>query len=116
MRGIVERVDIERQVLRRPGKRGDELVEQDVAQAKERACADGVLEAGKCRLAGEIGALDRAIADQFEDRIASQHVVIVLVGVVGENAVDPHACHFQKAMIEVTDVPPISQGFDELPC
>ena len=59
--------------------------------------------------------VDRAVADQLEDRIAPQHVVVVLVGVVGEDAVDPHPGHLQEGMIDVADVPPIGQGFGKLP-
>ena len=71
------------------------------AQAEERLHVDGVLEPRERGLAGQIVVLDRAVADQLEDRIAPQHVVVVLVGVVGQDAVDPRAGHLQERMVDV---------------
>jgi len=42
--------------------------------------------------------------------------VIVLVGVIGEDVVDPHANHFQIGMIDVTGIPAVDERFGELPC
>ncbi len=96
-------------------ERGDELVEQHVAQAEERAGVDGILEPRERGLAGQIVVVDRAVAEQLEDRIAPQQVVVVLVGVVGQDAVHPHADHFQERVTDVADVPPVGEALGQLP-
>ena len=98
MSGIVEHVDVEGQVPRGPAERSDELVDQDLFQTPQRSDVDGVLEAGQSGLAGQLLARRRAPSEDFEDRIVTQHVVVILVGIVGQDAVDPHAGHFRKAV------------------
>ncbi len=83
---------------------------------KNERTFDGVFKPRERGLAGQIVGLDGAVAKQLENRIASQHVVVVLVGVVGEDAVHPHSGHLQKGMIDVADVPPIRQALGKLPC
>jgi hypothetical protein len=41
--------------------------------------------------------------------------VIVLIGVVGQDAVDPHPGQFEKRVTDVPNVPPIDQGLCKLP-
>jgi hypothetical protein len=52
--------------------------------------------------------------ERLQDGIAPQHVVGVLVGVVGEDAVHPHPGHLQKRVRDVAGVPPVGQGVGEL--
>jgi hypothetical protein len=49
------------------------------------AAVDGVLKTREGGLAGQIAVGRRAVAEQLEDWTAAQHVVVVLVGVVGED-------------------------------
>jgi hypothetical protein len=54
--------------------------------------------------------MDRTAADEFEDRIASQQAVVVLVGVVGQDTIHAHADHFQKRVAHVTAVPWVGEA------
>jgi len=54
------------------------------------------------------------IADQREDRVAPKHVMVVLVWIVRDDAVDTHTCHVEERVIDVPDVPPIDQSLYEL--
>ena len=94
----------------------DEPVEQLIVKPGKRGHFDGVLEARERGLARQIVVGDGTVAEQLEDRIASQHVVIVLVGVVGEDAVDSHTNHFQIGMLDIARIPPIDECFGELFC
>ena len=114
MRGIVEHVDVEGQVPRGRGERGDELVDENVLQSPQRADVDGVLEAGQGGLAGQFPAFGRTAGEEFEERIVAEHVVVVLVGVVGQDAVDPHADHFQKGMRARLGVAGVVEGGGKL--
>ena len=40
--------------------------------------------------------------------------MVVLVGVVGQDAVHPHASHLQKGVIDAADLPPICQSLGKL--
>ena len=53
--GVIHGVQVERQVTRRALEGGEELVEEDLTQPLEGLDADGVLEAGQRRLAGQVG-------------------------------------------------------------
>ena len=83
---------------------------------KNERTFDRVLEPRERGLAGQVVGRDGAVAKQLENRIAAQHVVVVLVGVVGEDAVHPHSGHLQEGMIDVADMSPVRQGFGKLPC
>ena len=111
---VVEGIDVQREVRGRLVERGDELVEQHVLQAKETAGADGVLEPRERGLAGQIPTGDRPAADELEDRIAPQHIVGVLVRVVGQNAIHPGASHLQERVVDVSDLPAIGEGRGKL--
>ena len=85
---IVERIDVQRQVFGRLGKRCNELINQVVLQLEEALYANRVLESRECRLACQIVIVDRSAAEKLENRIAAQHVVVVLIGVIGQDAID----------------------------
>ena len=114
MRGIVEHVDVEGQMPRGSGERGDELVDEDILQSPQGTDVDGVLEAGQGGLAGQFPAFGRTAGEEFEERIVAEHVVVVLVGIVGQDAVDPHADHLQKRMGADVRVAGIIEGGREL--
>src|SRR5262249_8973451 len=78
------------------GEEGYELVDEGVAQALERLDGDGVLEACQDLLAGQVNVVGGAAGNQPEDGVGAQGVVVVLVLVVGEDAVDAAADHLQE--------------------
>ena len=65
-------------------------------------------------MAGQFPALGVAAGDDLEDRIITQHVVVVLVGVVGQDAIDPHADHFGKGVLGGILPARVVQGRGEL--
>jgi hypothetical protein len=85
---VIDGVQIERQVARRAVEGGDELIDEDIAQALEGLDGDGVLEAGQRRLAGQVVVVRGAVGDQLEDGVGAQGVVVVPVLVAGEDAKD----------------------------
>jgi hypothetical protein len=60
---------------------------------------DGILEAGQRRLAGQPGRVGGAVGDKFEDRIGAQAVVVVLVLVAGQDAINAGADHLQEGVL-----------------
>ncbi len=114
VRGIIKSIDVQGEVRRRFLERGNELIDEHVPQAKEGARANGVLKAGQGGLTCQVIILNGTITDQLEDRIAPQHVVVVLIWVVGQDAVNPHPCHFEERVIDVPNMAPIDQGLCEL--
>ena len=113
--GVVERIDVQRQSCRRPVERRDELIDQEILQPEEGSDIDGVLETRQRGLTGQLGIVHRAVAEKLEDRIAAQHVVIVLIGVAGQNSIDAHARHLQERVIDVAGGAAITECFGELP-
>ena len=85
---VVHGVEVEGQRQGRLRERGDELVDEHVAQAEQGGDVDLVLEAGQGRLTGQVGVVGRAVGDELEDGIGAQGVVVVLVFVAGEDAED----------------------------
>jgi len=61
--------------------------------------ADRVLKPRQGGLAGQVVVVGQAIREQFEDGIATERVVIVLIFVAGENSVDATSDHLQERMI-----------------
>ncbi len=110
MRGIVEGVNVKCQVPWWRLERCDELIQKQVLQAEEGLGGNGVLKPRERRLTRQILVIDRAFAQDFEDRIAPQHVVIVLVGVVGQDAIDSRPRHLEESMVDVADLTPIVQA------
>src|SRR5262249_2563861 len=92
---------------------GDELVEEDVAQALEGLDGDGVLEAGQRRLAGQVVLVGGAVGDELEDGVGAEGVVIVLVLVAGEDAVDAGADHLPVGVLGEVGVAGVVQGVGE---
>jgi hypothetical protein len=66
VRRVIDGVEVERQVTWRRVEGGDELVDEDVAQPLEGPDGDGVLEAGRRRLAGQVVVLRGAVGDELE--------------------------------------------------
>jgi hypothetical protein len=77
----------------------NEEIDQDIAQPPEIGDRDRVLEPREGRLAGEVGILGKPIGDELEDGIGPQGVVIVLVFVIGEDAIDPLSHHAQQGLL-----------------
>src|SRR6266545_4477325 len=100
-----------RQVARRCGEGGDELVEEDITQPLEGLDGDGVLEAREGGLTRQVRVIRGAVGDELEDGIAAQGVVVVLVLVAGEDAVDAAANHLQEGVFgEVGVVEGVGEG------
>jgi hypothetical protein len=112
---VIHRIQIEREVTRRRVEGGNELVEEDVAQSLERFDGDGVLEAGQGRLAGQVMILGRAVGDELEDGVGAEGVVVVLVLLAGEDAVDPGPDHLQERMLGEVGVAGVVEGVREGP-
>jgi hypothetical protein len=99
VRRIVEAVQVERQPSRLLSEGLDKLIDQQLPQAEERLDADGVHEPRERRLRGQLGLVVRQpITDQLKDRVVAERVVIVLVFVPGEDAIDPLPDHRQQGV------------------
>ena len=114
MRLVVHGVEVESQRERRLGERGDELVDEHVAEILQRGNVDLVLEARQRRLAGQVRAVGRAIGDEFEGRIGPQGVVVVLIVVAGKDAEDAHANHVDERVFDEFRIAWIIEGGREL--
>ena len=111
---VVEGVDVEGQMPWRFGEGSEELIDENVPQIIERADADLIFEAGQRGLTGQGRLVGRAVGEHLEDRVVPQDIVVVLIGVIGENAVQPHPRHFGEGMVHVRGMAGIVQGRDEL--
>jgi hypothetical protein len=49
-------------------------------------------------LTGEVGVIGEAVGEELEDGVGPEGVVVVLVLVIGEDAVDPLADHAQERL------------------
>src|SRR5262249_43902310 len=92
-----------------------ELVEEDVTQPLEGGDVDGVLEAGQRGLAGQVVVLGGAGGDELEDGVVAEGVVVVLVKVAGQDAVDAGPDHLQEALLGQVGVAGVGQGIGEGP-
>ena len=77
MTGIGQGVDVQGNVGGGLIEGGDEIVEEEVVQPPEGGNIHGVLEAREGRLAGQGIFIGLASADQLEDGIGAQGVVVV---------------------------------------
>ena len=93
MGGVVEGVDVKREVARRGVERLDEQIDQEVAEPPEIGDRDGVLEPRERGLTGEVKVIGEPAGDELEDGIRAQGVVVVLILVIGEDAIDPLPHH-----------------------
>src|SRR5262249_23746912 len=93
---------------------GDELVQEGIAQALERSDGNAVLPAGQGRLAGQVVVGRQATGNQFEDRIGTQGIVVILVLVAGEDAVQAGAEHLQARVLNQAGVAGVVDGRGEL--
>ena len=85
-----------------------------VAQPPQVGDRDGVLEPREGRLAGEVGAVGEPVGDELEDGVGSEGVVVVLVLVIGEDAVDPLPDHAQERLPGERRVAAVVEGGGEL--
>ena len=79
----------------------------------ERGDVDGIFEWGQRGLTGEVLVLRLSAADQFEDRIAAERVMVVAVFVAGQNSVDALADHLAKGMVGEILISRIVEAGDE---
>ena len=75
---------------------------------------DGVLEPREGRLTGEVGIVGEAVGDELEDGVGPQGVVVVLVLVIGEDAVDPLPDHAQERLLGERRIASVVEGGGEL--
>ena len=76
---------------------------------------DGVLEAGQGGLAGQVVVLRGAVGDQLEDGVGAEGVVVVLVLVAGEDAIDPGPDHLQEAVLGQVGIAAVVQAVGQGP-
>jgi hypothetical protein len=115
VRRVIHGVQVERQVARRPAEGGDEQVEEDVAQPLEGLDRNGILEAGQGRLAGQVWVVRGAVGEELEDGVGAEGVVVVLVLVAGQDAIDPGADHFQEGVLREVGVAKVVERLGEGP-
>src|ERR1700728_2189307 len=114
MSRVIDSVDIEGEVLGRRREGSNELIDEHIAQTEQRTNRDGVLETGVSGLACQVWAIGGSTGDELESRIGAEGVVVVLVLVVGEDAIDPRACHFEKSVAHQFGIAGVVQGLSEL--
>jgi hypothetical protein len=112
---VIDGIQVEGQVTRRALEGGDELVEEDVTQPLEGGDGDGLLEAGQGGLAGQFGLVGGAAGEELEDGVGAEGVVVVLVRVAGQDAVDPRADHLQEGVRGEAGVARVVQGVGDGP-
>jgi hypothetical protein len=115
VRGVIHGIEVEEQVARRRGERGEELVDQGVAQAFQRGDVDGVLKARQGGLAGQVGVGGQAAGNEFEDGFGAQGVVVVLIFVAGEDAVEAGTEHFEDGVLDEPGVAGVVEGGSKVP-
>jgi hypothetical protein len=99
MRRVVQGVQVEGQMAGRRLERRNELVEEHVAQPLEGQDGDGVLEAGQRGLAGQVAVFGGAAGDELEDGVVAEGVMVILVLVAGQDAVDAGPDHLQERVL-----------------
>ena len=100
--------------MRWGGEGGDELIDVHVAEAFERRDVDVVLETRQGRLTGQVRTFGRPTGNQLEGRIEPQRVVVVLIFVISEDAVDTHPHHVEHGMFKQFGITGIVQSGGEL--
>ena len=87
---VVGGVEVEDQVLRRPGMGGDELIDQDLGDLDQGLAVDAVLEAaeGRGRGEGQLG-LGGASGGDLEHGVAAEGLMVVEVLVAQGDGDDP---------------------------
>jgi hypothetical protein len=102
MRRIVERINVQSDARWRRGEGLQKFVADHVSQSLEIGRCDRILKPGKCRLTGQVDIVRQAITNQLECGIAPQRVVVILVFISANDAVDPLTCHRQGRMQDLT--------------
>ena len=77
----------------------EEQVHEHIPEPPQVGDGDGVLEAREGGLAGQIAVFRESVGEELEDGIRTQGVVVVLVLVVGEDAVDALADHAEQGLL-----------------
>ena len=95
-------------------ERGDELVDEHVAEAEQGRDVDLVLEPGQRRLAGQVGVIGGAVGDELEDGVGAEGVVVVLVRVPGEDAEDAGSDHLREGVVDAVGITRVVQRGGEL--
>jgi len=99
---IVEHIRIEGHLSRRLVKRLDEPREKPLLQPQQRPGGNGVLEPRQRRLARQLVRVGQTVGQQFEDGVAAERIVIVLVFVAGDDAEHTRADHLQQRVPGIT--------------
>jgi hypothetical protein len=113
VRRVIDGVQFERQVVGRALEGGEELVEEDVTQALEGPDGDGVLEAEQRGLAGQVAILRRAVGDELEDGVGAEGIVVVLVLLACEDALDAGPDHRQEGVLAEAGIAGVVKGLSE---
>jgi hypothetical protein len=71
--------------------------------------------AGQGRLARQVFVAGGAVSEELEDGVRAQGVVVVLVLVAGQNAIDAGADHLQKGVLGEVMVAGVLEHFHEGP-
>ena len=98
--GVIDSVEVKGQMAGWLTERADELIDEQGTQAFQGLDGDTILETGQSGLAGQVGAIGLAAKDEFEDRVTTQGVGVILVLVVSENAEDALADHVHNRVID----------------
>jgi hypothetical protein len=90
-------------------------VEEDDAEPLERLNRDGVLEARQRGLAGQVVVRRGAAGEELEDGVGAERVVVVLVRVAGQGAVDAGPNHLQDGVLGEGGVAGVAERIGEGP-
>ena len=102
--GVNDGVQVDGQMMRRLVEGGDELVNEDITDILEGLNGDGILEARQGGLAGQVIVVGGTIGEEFEDGVMAESVMVILVLVVGEDAVNAGANHLGEGVIDEVGV------------
>ena len=111
--GVIDGVEVERQAARRDREGVQELADEELAEPFERGDGDRILEPREGGLAGQVRPVGTATEEEFEDRVGGQGSGVVLVLIVGEDAVDPLADQICEGVVTAGTVAWVVQGSGE---
>ena len=76
---------------------------------------DLVLKTRQGGLTGQVVVRGQAFVYEFDNRIGSEHVMIVKVLIIREDTKDPHAYHLKKGMLDEVGITRLVQNLSNLP-